>query len=117
MDANKLIEATRLQSLWISSFKKSLATMTVSKVLARWLETTLLHTTKETRLNAKYRPALGKGHDMYYQEACTVKNYKKKIIHTKEKTNRLMDTLTALQVPLGMHTPKTHLTSLQGRTS
>jgi hypothetical protein len=76
MDANTLIKATRLQSLWISNFKKSLATTTISKVLARWLETTLLHTTKETKLNPKYHPALGKGHDMYYQEACTVKNYK-----------------------------------------
>jgi hypothetical protein len=53
--------------------------MTISKVLARWLKTTLLHTTKETRTNPKYRPALAKGHTMYYQEACTVKNYKKKI--------------------------------------
>jgi hypothetical protein len=77
MDANKLIEATRLQSLWISNFKKSSATTTISKVLARWLKTTLLHTTKETRSNPKYRSALGKGHDMYYQEACTVGNYKK----------------------------------------
>jgi hypothetical protein len=68
-------------------------------------------------MNPKYCPALAKGNNMYYQEACTVKNYKKKFIHTKEKTNRLMDTLTALQVPLGMHTPKTYLTSLQGRTS
>ncbi len=78
MDANKLIKATRLKSLWISNFKKSSATTFISKVLARWLETTLLHTTKETRLNPKYCPALGKGHDMYYQEACTVGNYKKK---------------------------------------
>ncbi len=55
-----------------------MATTTISKVLARWLKTTLLHTTKETRLNPKYCPVLGKGHNMYYQEACTVKNYKKK---------------------------------------
>ncbi len=60
MDANKLIKATRLQSLLMSNFKKSLATTTISKVLARWLKTTLLHTTKETRLNQKYHPALGK---------------------------------------------------------
>ncbi len=78
MDANKLIEATQLQSLWISNFKKSSAITIVSKVLARWLETTLLHTTKETRSNPKYHLALGKGHDMYYQEACTVENYKNK---------------------------------------
>jgi hypothetical protein len=80
MDADKLIEATRLQSLWISNFKKSSATMTISKVLARWLKTTLQHSTKDTRLNPKYHPALGKeGHSMRYQEACSVKNYKKKI--------------------------------------
>jgi hypothetical protein len=52
--------------------------MTISKVLARWLETTLKHTTKETRMNPRYRPALAKGHSMYYQESCTVKNFKKK---------------------------------------
>ncbi len=33
--------------------------------------------TKKTRSNPKYPPALGKGHNMYYQEACTVGNYKK----------------------------------------
>jgi hypothetical protein len=80
MDAKELIEATRLQSLWISNFKKSSAATTISKVLARWLETTLLHTmkVKDTRLNPKYCPALAKENNMYYQEACTVKNYKKK---------------------------------------
>ncbi len=88
MDANKLIKATRLQSLWISNFKKSSATTTISKVLARWLKTTLLHTTKETRLNPKYHQALGKGHDMYYQEACTLENYKKKSsIQRKRQTS------------------------------
>jgi hypothetical protein len=53
--------------------------MTISKVLARWLDTSLQHSTKETRSNPKYCPALGKeGHCMFYQGACTVKNYKKK---------------------------------------
>ncbi len=84
MDADKLIKATRLQSLWISNFKKSLATTTISNVLARWLKTTLQHSTKDTRSNPKYRPALGKdGHSMHYQEACSVENYKK-IIHPFE---------------------------------
>jgi hypothetical protein len=79
MDADMLIKATRLQSLWISNFKKSSATTTISKELAKWLETTLQHRTKDTRLNPKYRPALGiEGHSMHYQEACSVKNYKKK---------------------------------------
>jgi hypothetical protein len=80
MDANKLIEATQIQSLWISNFKKSLATTSISKVFAIWLETTLQHSTKDTRSNPKYRPVLGKaGHSMHYQEACSVKNYTKKI--------------------------------------
>jgi hypothetical protein len=80
MDADKLIKATQLQSLWISNFKKSSATTTISKVLARWLKTILQHSTKDTRSNPKYCPALGKeGHSMCYQEACSVANYKKKI--------------------------------------
>jgi hypothetical protein len=79
LDANKLIEATQLQSLWISNFKKSPATTTISKVLARWLETTIQHSTKDTRSNPKYCPSLDKeGHSMHYQEACSVKNYNKK---------------------------------------
>jgi hypothetical protein len=54
--------------------------MTISKVPARWLKTTLQHSRKDTRLNPKYHPALGKeSHSMHYQEACSVANYKKKI--------------------------------------
>jgi hypothetical protein len=79
MNAPDLIEATLLQSLWISNFKKSLADTTISKVLARWFENTLIHSTKGTRTNPSYRPALANGHDMYYQEFCTTKSYKKKI--------------------------------------
>ncbi len=66
--------------MWISNFKKSLATTTISKILAIWLETTLHHSTKETRSNPKYHPSLGKnGHSMHYQEACLVHTYKSKI--------------------------------------
>jgi hypothetical protein len=65
MNAPDLIEATLLQSLWISNFKKSLADTTISKVLARWFENTLIPSTKETRTNPSYRPALANGHDMY----------------------------------------------------
>jgi hypothetical protein len=43
---------------------------------------------KETRTNPKYHPALSKGHTMHYQEACTVKNYKKKI-HQYEGKDKL----------------------------
>ena len=54
--------------------------MTISKILAIWLETTLHHSTKETRSNPKYRPGLGKdGHSMHYQEACLVHTYESKI--------------------------------------
>jgi hypothetical protein len=48
MNAPDLIEATLLQSLWISIFKKSLEDTTISEVLARWFENTLNRNTKET---------------------------------------------------------------------
>jgi hypothetical protein len=67
MNAPDLVEATLLQSLWISNFKKSLMDTTISKVLARWFKNTLIHSTKETRTNPSYHPALANGHDMYYQ--------------------------------------------------
>jgi hypothetical protein len=73
-----LIEATLLKSLWISNFKKSSMDTTISKVLARWFKNTLHHSTKETRTNPSYRPALTNGHSMHYQEFCTIKSYKKK---------------------------------------
>jgi hypothetical protein len=77
MNAADLIEATLLQSLWISNFKKSLADRTISKVLARWFKNTLHHSMKETRTIPSYRPALANGHSMYYQEFCTINSYKK----------------------------------------
>ncbi len=86
MNAADLIEATLLQSSWISNFKKSLADTSISKVLARWFENTLHHSTKETRTNPSYRPSLANGHSMYYQEFCTIKSYKKKIMNSKERT-------------------------------
>jgi hypothetical protein len=79
MNAPDLIEATLLQSLWISNFKKFLADTTISKVLARWFKNTLIHSAKETRINPLYRPALANSHEMYYQEFCTTKSYKKAI--------------------------------------
>jgi hypothetical protein len=51
MNVADLIEATRLQSLWISNFKRTLANTTISKVLANWFKNTLHHSTKETRTN------------------------------------------------------------------
>ena len=55
-DAGKLIEAARMYSEWISNFKLASATRTLSKNIAQWLETTLNHSTKDTRNNRNYRP-------------------------------------------------------------
>ena len=55
-DAGKLIEAARMYSEWISNFKLASATRTLSNNIARWLEQTLTHSTKETRNNPNYRP-------------------------------------------------------------
>jgi hypothetical protein len=66
MNAPDLIEATLLQSLWISNLKNSLADTTTLKVLARWFKNKLIHSRKETRTNPSYHPALANGHDMYY---------------------------------------------------
>ena len=110
MNAPDLIEATLLQSLWISNFKKSLVDTTISKVLARWFENTLIHSMKETRTNPSYRPALANGHNMYYQEFCTTKSYKKKFMDIKERTKFLMGNHFASQVRLGMCTQITHST-------
>ncbi len=79
MTAADLIDATQCQSLWISNFKRTLVNMTITKVLANWLEQTLHHSTKDSRMNPSYHPALDNGFSMYYQEACTTKSYKKKI--------------------------------------
>ncbi len=85
-DAADLIEATILQSLWISNFKKSLVDTTISKVLARWFENILHHSTKEARTNPSYHPALANGHSMYYQDFCTIESYKKKSMNLKERS-------------------------------
>jgi hypothetical protein len=79
MNAADLIEATQLQSSWISNFKRTLGNTTISKVLANWVENTLHHSMKETRTNPSYHPASANSHNMYYQEACTTNSYKKRI--------------------------------------
>jgi hypothetical protein len=86
INAADLIEATLLQSLWISNFKKSLVVTTISKVLDRWFKNKLHHSTKETRTNPSYHPALANSHSMYYQEFCPIESYKKKIMNSKERT-------------------------------
>ncbi len=79
MNAADLIEATQLQSLWISNFKRTLEKTKISKVLTKWFKNTLHHSMKETRTNPSYRPALANGRNMYYQEPCATNSYKKRI--------------------------------------
>jgi hypothetical protein len=67
MNAAELIEATRLQSVWISNFKRTSASTSISKVLVNWFENTLQHSSTDTRRNPSYRPLLANGHSMYYQ--------------------------------------------------
>ena len=76
--AADLIQATTLQSLWISNFKISLATTSLSKVLAKWLQDTMTHSSKDTRGKPSYRPALAKADDMSYQDFCTPIQFKKR---------------------------------------
>jgi hypothetical protein len=85
MTTADLINATRCQSLWILNFKRTLVNTTISKVLANWLEQTLHHSTKDTRMNPSNHPALNNGFSVYYQEACTTKSYKKKNHFHKER--------------------------------
>ena len=55
-DAGKLIEAARMHSEWISNFKLTSATKSLSKNIAQWLDTTLNHSTKDTQNNRNYCP-------------------------------------------------------------
>jgi hypothetical protein len=79
MNAAELIEVAKLQSVWISNFKKTLASTSISKVLVNWFENTLQHSSTDTRRNPSYRPLLANGHSMYYQEGCTTERYKKRV--------------------------------------
>ncbi len=76
--ATELIQATKLQSQWISNFKISFARTLVSKVLAQWLQDTIIHSSKDTRGKPSYRPALVKAYDMSYQDFCTLAAFKKR---------------------------------------
>ena len=76
--AADLIQATKLQSQWISNFKISFARTLVSKVLAQWLQDTIIHSSKDTRGKPSYRPALVKAYDMSYQDFCTLAAFKKR---------------------------------------
>ncbi len=79
MNAAELIEVARLQSVWISNFKRTLASTSISKVLVNWFENTLQHSLTDTRINPSYHPLLANGHSMYYQEGCTTEHYKKRV--------------------------------------
>ena len=55
-DAGQLIDAAKMYSESISNFKRGSATKTISKNIALWLDTSLSHSTKDTRRNQNYRP-------------------------------------------------------------
>ena len=75
--------------------------MTISKVLAIWLESTVNHSTKETRPNPNYNPALGKnGHNMKYQEGFLVVTYKSKIHETDGDDRVVYEYPKCLQGPV-----------------
>ncbi len=60
---------------------------------------------------------LTRGHNTIPQKDTTVNNFKAAIFKAEQKTGLCMDTLTALDVPLGMAMLETHSTRRQGRTS
>jgi len=57
-NAGKLIEGAKLQSSWISNFKKSLERTTLSKNIANWGKTIQLHSTGQTENDPKYCPKI-----------------------------------------------------------
>jgi hypothetical protein len=59
IDADKLIKATGLQNLWISNFKKSLATRTISKVLARLAQNYIATHYERDKIESKIPSSFG----------------------------------------------------------
>ena len=84
-DATTFITGAIYQSTWISNFKRSSATTTLSKNLSKWLETTQQHSTKHTRNCSGYRPLLGEGHDMLLQKETSVSTFKTAISKFEQK--------------------------------
>jgi hypothetical protein len=117
INAADLIEATLLQSLWISNFKKSSVDRTISKVLARWFENTLHHSTKKNKNKSILPPSFGKRSQYVSSRILYSLKLQEKIMNSKERTLFLTGTLNALQVRLGMCTPINHSTSVLGRSS
>jgi hypothetical protein len=60
MNAADLIEATLLQSLWISNFKIYLVDTTISKVLARWFKKYIASHHKRNKNKSILPPSFGK---------------------------------------------------------
>jgi len=84
-DATTFINGAIYQSTWISNFKRSSATTTLSKNISKWLETLLQHSTKDTRHCSRYRPMLTRGHDIIPQKDTTVNKFKAAIFKAEQK--------------------------------
>ncbi len=53
-DATTIINGAVYQNSWVSNFKISSATTTLLENISKWLETTLQHSTKDTRNCSQY---------------------------------------------------------------
>ena len=84
-DATTFINGAIYQSSWISNFKRSSATTTLSKNISKWLETTQQHSTKDTRNCSRYRPVLTEGHDIILQKDTSVNKFKTDISKFEQK--------------------------------
>jgi hypothetical protein len=106
-DAGKLIEAARM---YRSNIKLASATRTLSKNIAQWLETTLNHSTKDTRNNRSYRPKVNedKASVIVPQNDTKPTNFLKDMKkNTNTATLFVMGAHLALQVVSGMPISKT----------
>ena len=74
-DATTFINSAIYQSTWISNFKRSSATTTLSKNISKLLETTLQHSTKHTR----------NCHDIIPQKDTTVNKFKADIFKVEQQ--------------------------------
>ena len=66
-----------------------------------YIKTTLTHTTRDTRNNLKFHPALGKnGHHIKYQDAATVESYNKKISKYDGKDKQVYEYPSCFEGPI-----------------
>jgi hypothetical protein len=84
-DATTFINGAIYQSTWISNFKRSSATTSLSKNLSKWLDTTLQHSKKDTRNCSGYQPMVTRGHDIIPQKDTTVNKFKADIFKVEQK--------------------------------